>query len=87
MELSLGHLYRYLSFEEAYVALGDPSLFDKILKAGWFPFVEVIGNEFEKLMHAYRDDFNINEQEQELLNNSIPRGLTRLRTVGGSAHA
>jgi hypothetical protein len=67
MERSLGNLYRRLSFEEAYAALGDPILFDKLVDVGWFPFVEVIGGEFEKLLAAHTADFNIEAEEQVLL--------------------
>lgn len=67
MEISLAKIYRYLSFEEAYTALGDQSVFAKIVEAGWFPFLEIIGGEFEKLIDAYRANFNIQAEEELLL--------------------
>lgn len=67
MERSLGKLYRHLSFEEMYAALGDPDLFTKLIQAGWFPFVEIVGGELDKLFNAHRMNFNIEAEEQELL--------------------
>ena len=69
MEISLGNLYRYLSFEEAYTALGNQDVFAKIVEAGWFPFLEIIGGEFEKLVAAYKANFNIQAEEELLLKN------------------
>lgn len=67
MERSIGNLYRLLSYEEAYAALGDQKVFLQIVKSGWFPFIEIIGGEFEKLLAAYKANFNIDEEEQILL--------------------
>lgn len=67
MEKKLGALYRGLSFEEAYAALGDPELFSHLISAGWFPFVEIIGGDFEKLLNAHRNNFNIDGEENVLI--------------------
>ena len=37
----------------------------KLIAAGWFPFVETIGGDFEALLRAYKDDFNIEEETGE----------------------
>lgn len=68
MEKNLGNLYRLLSFEEAYAALGDPSLFSTLVQAGWFPFVELIGGDFERLAKAHNTNFNVKAEEDILLN-------------------
>ena len=67
MERSLGALYRYLSFEEVYAALGDPALVERLTRSGWFPFVEILGGEFEKLLKAHQLDFNVAGEEELLL--------------------
>lgn len=66
-ERSLGNLYRQLSFEGVYAALGNRAVFDKILQAGWFPFIEIIGYEFENLAVAFSASFNVYAEEQVLL--------------------
>ena len=67
LECSIALLYRRLSFEDAYAALGNPQLFEKLLHAGWFPFVEIIGGEFGKLFNAHKQDFNVTGEEDILL--------------------
>jgi hypothetical protein len=67
MERTLGELYRRLSFEEIYAALADPTAFATLVENGWFPFIEINGTEFEKLTEAYRANFNIEAEEQRLL--------------------
>lgn len=75
MERSMGKLYRHLSFEEMYAALGDPDLFAKLVKAGWFPFVEIVGGELDKLFDAHRMNFNVEAEEQTLLKKFDSRRL------------
>ncbi len=67
MEKKLGALYRGLSFEEAYAALGDPELFAQLVSAGWFPFVEIVGGDFDALLNAHRQSFNVDGEEKVLL--------------------
>lgn len=67
MERSLGNLYRLLSYEEVYAALGDQNVFSQIVKSGWFPFIEIIGGEFEQLLAANKASFNFDKEEQLLL--------------------
>lgn len=44
MQLELGALYRYLSFQYIYDLLESKVHFDLMLKDGWFPFIEIIGS-------------------------------------------
>lgn len=67
MERDLGRLYRLLAFQDLYEALGDDALFASLVQAGWFPFIEIIGGEFEKLLNAHRAGFNISGEETALL--------------------
>ena len=67
METSLAFLYRQLSFDDAYKAFGDTSLFETIVHVGWFPFVELLGGDFENLLQAYNANFNIEGEEAALL--------------------
>lgn len=67
LERELGHLYRVLRFEAAYDALGDESFVPQFFAAGWFPFVEILGPESERLFRAWRLDFNIEGEEAALV--------------------
>lgn len=67
VERSLGRLYRLLSFQDLYEALSDQKLFDQLVESGWFPFVEISGGEFQKLLKAYRVDFDIDAEKQRLI--------------------
>jgi hypothetical protein len=66
-ERDLGHLYRLLTFQDLYEALGDDALFANLVQAGWFPFVEIIGGEFERLLSAHKANFNVGGEETALL--------------------
>lgn len=68
-ELELGHIWRYLQFQNLYDALSDRILFERLTKAGWFPFIEIMGAEFESLQRAYQEDFGIEGQEAALIGN------------------
>jgi len=55
LQLELGALYRYLSFQYVYDTLESKPQFDLLLKDGWFPFMEIIGAEFKEISDAYRN--------------------------------
>lgn len=67
LERDLGHLYRLLRFEAAYDALADENFVARFFARGWFPFVEIFGPESERLLKAWRFDFNIAGEEEALL--------------------
>ncbi|WP_199203023.1 hypothetical protein [Paraburkholderia madseniana] len=46
---ALGTLHRTLRYRHLYQAVNDPAIFDPLLTAGWFPFVEIITTEFHDL--------------------------------------
>jgi hypothetical protein len=67
MERSLGRLYRRLLFQGLYEALESEEGFGKLIVQGWFPFIETIGGEFEKLLKAYKNDFNVEDETRSLI--------------------
>jgi hypothetical protein len=67
MERSLGRLYRRLSFQGLYEAFGDEKIFSNLVSTGWFPFVEIIGGEFEVLLKALTNNFNVVDETNKLL--------------------
>ena len=52
----LGKCYRRLLYLDVYAFLEDQYSFDELLKEGWFPFVQLIGQQFRKLISYYADD-------------------------------
>lgn len=66
-EIEMGNLYRRLRYQELYDALSDQSVVQKLEEAGWFPFLGVIGEKFDSLLAAYRDEFCIEEKENDLI--------------------
>jgi hypothetical protein len=64
---TLGTLYRELRYKHLYDAISEPAVFDNLLTAGWFPFVEIISAEFRDLLHHCEAGFNIGEVEDKII--------------------
>lgn len=58
MRLDLGKLHRSLAFYDVYKTIESKKMFGKMLKDGWFPFIEVVGAEYTNLYAAYETSFN-----------------------------
>lgn len=58
IELTLGKLYRHLSFQHVFQVLESSILFEEMLKDGWFPFIELIGGDYEDISKAYENKFD-----------------------------
>lgn len=54
MSLALGSLFRYLKYQYVYNVLENRPQFERLMKEGWFPFVELLGNRYRALLRAYR---------------------------------
>ncbi len=61
---TLGTLYRSMRYKHLYDALGTPQMFDRLLSAGWFPFVEIITTEFSSLLNHCEAGFDLAELEE-----------------------
>ncbi|HLX13044.1 MAG TPA: hypothetical protein VKS81_09545 [Bacteroidota bacterium] len=59
--LSIGELYRELSFYHLYKVLEGEVNFNEIMKDGWFPFIEIL-DEFRDLIEAYKDRFDFDKK-------------------------
>jgi len=68
ISLEFGSLYRYLSFQEVYKILESKDRFSEILVDGWFPFIELIGNEFVLISEIYENRFELNSRLKSLVN-------------------
>ena len=58
MRLSIGDLYRYLSFYHVYKVLESDTQFKEMIEDGWFPFVEILAGEYKKLSEVYKNKFD-----------------------------
>lgn len=67
VEHAVAHLYRLLRFQNIYETFDDSAFFTRLVRAGWFPFVELIGGDFEALLKAFRHDFDIEAKERALV--------------------
>ena len=65
MRRSLGDLYRTLRYRHLYEIVSDDGLLAVLTKAGWFPFVEIIG-EFRSIADSASAGFDIADAEQQL---------------------
>ena len=63
----LGKLYRYLSFEEVYRTLESEDCFKKMVADGWFPFVEILGKDYEELTTSYQNGEPASESKVKTL--------------------
>lgn len=64
---TLGTLYRELRYKPLYDAISNSEVFDKLLTAGWFPFVEIITAEFSELLQHCVDGFDVGEIEDRII--------------------
>ena len=79
MQTQLGQLYRYLVFQYVYQSLESEPVFEKIVAEGWFPFVEILGNEYKTLFETYQNDkFTYDDKVKNLLDSF---NETRLRKI------
>ncbi len=58
----LAHYYRYLSFKYVYEIFESDSSFNEMLVQGWFPFVEIMGNELKHLKNVFKDNSSLGEE-------------------------
>ncbi|WP_441234484.1 hypothetical protein [Bradyrhizobium sp. 930_D9_N1_4] len=67
MQRDLGTLYRRLKYRDLYDAIADEAIFTRLVAAGWFPFVEIIGSEFRSLANTCEAGFELDDEEAKIL--------------------
>lgn len=67
LESMLGTLHRRLRYRHIYQAVTNPAVFETLVAAGWFPFVEIITSEFRNLARQAEAGFDIAEIEPEII--------------------
>ncbi|MBA7696273.1 hypothetical protein ES703_104916 [subsurface metagenome] len=55
----LGSYYRYLTFQELYSILENKPLFEPMFSDGWFPFIQLLGGDFEELATCYKHESDL----------------------------
>jgi len=78
MEYDLGVLYKRLRYQSLYEALADQATVDRMTKAGWFPFIEIIGGDFDPLLKAYQSEFDIENKEKEFIEKFTPDRINKI---------
>lgn len=75
----LGDLYRYLEFQYVYNILESDKKFDSLLKDGWFPFIEILGDEYKKINDLYENNkFNHKEIIEKIVTNFDKNRLLKI---------
>lgn len=67
LQIMLGTLHRRLRYRHLYQAVTNPTIFDTLVAAGWFPFVEIIAAEFRDLVQQAEAGFDITEIEPKII--------------------
>lgn len=67
MERDLGTLHRRLKYRDLYDAILDQNIYKRLVEAGWFPFVEILGQEFRKLAAHCEAGFDLSEIEAKMI--------------------
>ncbi len=56
LQARLGQLYRHLRFQYVYHSLESEAHFGEMVKDGWFPFIEILGNDYKTLAATYQNE-------------------------------
>lgn len=74
----LGTMFRMLRYRNVYDAVANPKVFERLINAGWFPFVEILGVEFRELVQACEAGWDLAETERKILANFSSKRLTHM---------
>lgn len=62
-ERELGRLYRRLRYRHLFEIVGDNQSLDRLITKGWFPFVEILHDEFGKILGHHEANLPLTEIE------------------------
>lgn len=68
LSLELGRLYRCLAFENVYKFLASKDHFEQLVKYGWFPFIALIGNEFDDIFKLFQNPLDFENKINSTVN-------------------
>jgi hypothetical protein len=78
MQRDLGTMHRRMKYRELYDAVADNVVFTRLIDAGWFPFVEMIGPEFRLFADHCAAGFDLAGEEAKLIAKFDPDRLDRM---------
>jgi len=68
LEKSLGSFYGYLQFQTVYDSMASNEVFKTLVSDGWFPFIGLIGGDYEKIVKIYENNLDIAVQIASFIN-------------------
>ena len=71
MQTELGRLHRHLEFQAVYHTLESEDCFKKMIDDGWFPFVEILGKDYEELAAMYQNGKSASDHVVKILLDKI----------------
>ena len=83
MQRDLGTLHRRLAYHILYDAIADHAVFSRIVAAGWFPFVEILGAEFRSLASSCEAGFELDDEESRFSQSSTRACRADVRPLDG----
>ena len=78
MQLELGTLYRYLQFQDVYNVLESGIQFDEMISDGWFPFIEIIGEDYKKISEFYQNKFDFDNKMKKLIDSFDQKRIEKI---------
>ncbi len=79
MQTELGRLHRHLKFQVVYHTLESEDCFKEMINDGWFPFVEILGKDYEELAAMYQNGKSTSDHAVKALLDKF--GESRLREM------
>ncbi|MGE0288792.1 MAG: hypothetical protein AB7I42_20790 [Bradyrhizobium sp.] len=67
MQRDLGTLHRRMKYRDLYDVVADEAIFSRLIAAGWFPFVEILGPEFQMFASCCEAGFDLVDEEAKLV--------------------
>jgi hypothetical protein len=62
-----GSLHRNIRYRHLYDAISNTEIFDSLVRSGWFPFVEILGPDFNELLEHCSAGWSLEEAEDNVL--------------------
>ena len=80
MQTDLGRFYRYLSFQEVYHTLESEACFKEMVADGWFPFIELLGKDYEELAAIYKNGRPVSDHAVKTLLDRFDKARLKVMT-------
>ena len=80
MQAELGRLYRYICFQEVYQTLESETCFEEMVEDGWFPFIELLGRDYEELAAIYQNGKFASDDSVKTLLDGFDESRLRIMT-------